>query len=213
VAAQDRAVAGGAWVYLFAIVGTPAIMVLGAIVLPRVLASYQTPALSVVLSYPVSFVVFAIIGGPLGEEPGWRGFALPRMQRLHGPLIANLILGPLHVFWHLPYFFIPQWGTPRDTTLDLLWYLLSGIALTFIYAWVFNNTKGSVLLVILLHASIDAFAVEQFFLAPTAASNLPLTIGFWAVALVLIVFTRGRLGYDHYLQEAEEEPNLATART
>jgi membrane protease YdiL (CAAX protease family) len=199
--------------YLFAIVGTPAIMVLGAIVLPGVLASYQTPALSVVLSYPVSFVVFAIIGGPLGEEPGWRGFALPRMQRLHGPLIANLILGPLHVFWHLPYVFIPQWGTPRDTILDLLWYLLSGVALTFIYAWVFNNTKGSVLLVILLHASIDAFAVEQFFLAPIAASNLPLTIGFGALALAIIVFTRGRLGYDHYLQEvAEGEPAPATAQ-
>jgi hypothetical protein len=91
--------------------------------------------------------------------------------------------------------------------------LLSGIALTFIYAWVFNNTKGSVLLVILLHASVDAFFVERLFLAPIAASNLPLTIGFGAVALLLVVFTRGRLGYDRYQQEvAEEEPAPATAQ-
>jgi membrane protease YdiL (CAAX protease family) len=198
--------------YLFAIVGIPALIVLGAIVLPGVLASYQTPALSLMLAYPVGFVVSFFIGGPLGEEPGWRGFALPRMQRLHGPLVANFILAPLHVFWHLPLFWIPQWGTPRDTTLDLLWYLLSGVALTFIYAWVFNNTKGSVLLVVLLHTSVDAFFVSQLFFAPIVATLLPFTIGFGVLALIIMVFTRGRLGYDRYLREAEEEPDLATAR-
>jgi uncharacterized protein len=198
--------------YLFAIVGIPAIAVLGAVVLPGVLASYQAPALSLVLTYPVSFLVALIIGGPLGEEPGWRGFALPRLQRLHGPLVGNLILGPLHVFWHLPLFWIPQWGTPRDTTLDLLWYLLSGIALTFIFAWVFNNTKGSVLLVVLVHASVDAFFLSQLFFAPIVASLLPFTIGFGALALLLVVLTRGRLGYDRYLREAEEDPDLAAAR-
>jgi hypothetical protein len=93
--------------------------------------------------------------------------------------------------------------------------LLSGIALTFIYAWVFNNTKGSVLLVILLHASVDAFFVSQLFFAPIVSTLLPFTIGFGAVALAIIVFTRGRLGYDHYLQEEEatEEPDVATAQT
>src|SRR3712207_4467334 len=134
--------------YLFAIVGIPAIMVLGAIVLPGVLASYQTPALSLVLTYPVTFVVALIIGGPLGEEIGWRGFALPRLQRLHGPLVGSLILGPIHVFWHLPLYWVPQWGTPRDTVLDLLWYFLAGFAATFIYAWLFNNTRGSVFLIV-----------------------------------------------------------------
>jgi uncharacterized protein len=198
--------------YLFAIVGTPAIMVLGAIVLPGVLGSYQTPALSLVLTYPVSFIVALIIGGPLGEEIGWRGFALPRMQRLHGPLVGSAILGPLHVFWHLPLIWIPQWGTARDTALDLLWYFLAGVFATFIYTWLFNNTKGSVLLVVLMHTSLDAFFVERFFLAPIAASNLALTIGFGALALLLVVLTRGRLGYDRYLREADEDPDMATAR-
>jgi uncharacterized protein len=163
--------------YLFAIVGIPAIMVLGAIVLSGVLASYQTPALSLVLTYPVAFVVAFFIGGPLGEEIGWRGFALPRLQRLHGPLVGSLILGPIHVFWHLPLFWIPQWGTPRDTMLDLVWYFLAAVFATFIYTWLFNNTRGSVLLVVLMHTSFDAFFVERLFLAPIAASNLPLTIG------------------------------------
>ena len=68
-----------------------------------------------------------------------------------------LILGPLHVLWHLPYFFIPEWGTPRDTILEVSSYVLSGIALTFIYTWLFNRTKGSVLLPILAHTSVDVF--------------------------------------------------------
>jgi membrane protease YdiL (CAAX protease family) len=197
--------------YLFAIVGIPAIMVLGAIVLPGVPASFQTPALSLVLTYPVTFVVAFFIGGPLGEEIGWRGFALPRLQWLHGPLLGSLILGPIHVFWHLPLYWLPAWGTPRDTFLDLVWYFLAGFAATFIYTWLFNNTRGSVLLATLMHTSFDAFFVERLFLAPIAGSNLGLTIGLGVLALLLVVFTRGRLGYDRYLREAEEEPPPATA--
>jgi uncharacterized protein len=127
-------------------------------------------------------------------------------------LVGTIILAPLHVFWHLPYFFIPQWGTPRDTFFDLLWYFLAGVAATFLHTWLFNNTKGSVLLAILMHTSFDAYFVERLFLAPIAGSNLPLTIGFGMLALLIVVFTRGRLGYDRYLREAEGEPASATAR-
>jgi membrane protease YdiL (CAAX protease family) len=198
--------------YLFVLVGIPAIIVLGAIVLPGVLASFQMPAVSWGPAYLVSFVVAFFIGGPLGEETGWRGFALPRLQRLYGPLVGTLILAPLHVLWHLPLFWIPQWGTPRDTILDLLWYALSGIALTFLYTWLFNNTRGSVLLAALAHASVDAFFVGQFFAATvvSGASNLPLVTGFVPAALLLVILTRGRLGYERYQRE---EPNPAPAPT
>ena len=193
--------------YLFALVCVPAITVLGVVVLPGVLASFRAPALSWILTYSISFVVTLVRGGPLGEEPGWRGFALPRLQQLYGPLIATLILGPLHVLWHLPYFFIPEWGTPRDTILDIVWYVFSGIALTFVYTWLFNRTKGSVLLAILAHASVDAFNPSEFFSAAIVhgASSLPFITGFGPVAVLLVVFTRGRLGYQHYLQEGESE--------
>ena len=200
--------------YLFALVGIPLITVLGAIVLPGVLGSFRAPATSWVLTYSISFVVAFFIGGPLGEEPGWRGFALARLQERYGPLGGTLILGPLHVLWHLPYFFIPEWGTPRDTILEVTCYVLSGIALTFVYTWLFNRTKGSVLLAILAHTSVDAFNPSQFFLAPVVrgASNVPFLIAFGPVALLLMIFTRGRLGYQHYLQEAEPDAALRTAR-
>jgi uncharacterized protein len=188
--------------YLFALVGIPAIVVLGAIVVPGVLASFKPPALALVLTYPISFFVALIIGGPLGEEPGWRGFALPRLQRIYGPLGASLVLGPLWACWHLPYFWMPEWGTPKDTALDMVWYGLAAIALTIIYTWAFNKTKGSLVIVILMHASNDAFFLDQLFLAPIVTDSLlPFVIGFGATALLLVFLTRGRLGYAPSEQE------------
>jgi len=191
--------------YLFALLGIPAIMVLGAIVVPGVLASFRPPALSLVLTYPASVVVAFVIGGPLGEEPGWRGFVLPRLQRIYGPLGGSLILGPLWAFWHLPYFWMPEWGTPKDSSLDIVWYVLAALALTVIYTWVFNKTKGSVFIAILMHASNDAFFIDQLFRAPIVTSSLlSFVIGFGATALLLVVLTRGRLGYLHSQQEEAE---------
>jgi membrane protease YdiL (CAAX protease family) len=200
--------------YLFALVGIPLITVVGAVVLPGVLGSFRAPAPSWLLTYSISFVIAFFIGGPLGEEPGWRGFALPRLQERYGPMAATLILGPLHVLWHLPYFFIPEWGTARDTILEVSCYVLSGIALTFVYTWLFKRTKGSVLLPILAHTSVDAFNPSEFFLAPIVrgASNIPFLVAFGPVALLLMTFTRGRLGYQHDLHEAEPDAASRTIR-
>ena len=193
--------------YLLALLGVPAITVLGAIVLPAVRSSFQMPALSLLLTYPVSFVVSLLIGGPLGEEPGWRGFALPRLQRLQGPLVGSLVLGVLWAFWHLPYFWMPEWGTPKGSLLDILWFVVADIALTVIYTWVFNNTKGSLLIVILVHASNDAFFINQLFGAPVVTDSLlPFVIGFGAAAVLLVFVTQGRLGYDEY--QRTEEPDV-----
>ena len=196
----------GLWWYLFALVGIPAITVLGAIALPGVLASFESPSLSLLLTYPIAFVTALVIGGPLGEEPGWRGFALPRLQRLYGPLGGSLVLGPLWGLWHLPYFWMPEWGTPKESGLDIVWYALAAIALTIVYTWVFNKTKGSLVIVLLVHASNDAFFINQLFRAPIVTDSLlPFVVGFGAAALLLVFFTRGRLGYaDSEQQEAEE---------
>jgi membrane protease YdiL (CAAX protease family) len=188
--------------YLFALVGIPVILVLSAVVLPGVLASFQTPALSLVLFYPVSVVLAFFIGGPLGEEPGWRGFALPRLQRQHGPLVGSLILGPIWALWHLPLFWWPGWHNP-PTILNIVLYVLALTALTIVFTWVFNNAHGSVLMTMLLHASLNAFwvgPVALLFAAPIVTGNsvnVPVLIGFGVVALLVVALTRGRLGYQH----------------
>jgi membrane protease YdiL (CAAX protease family) len=190
--------------YLFVLLVIPAIEVLGAIVVPGVLGSFQGVTLSLVLTYPVAFVSTFILGGPLGEEPGWRGFALPRLQPLHGPLVGSVILGILWALWHLPLFWSGVWTPP--TIPNIVMFILMITTLTIIMTWVFNNAKGSLLITMLMHASFNTFAnriVAPLFPAPILSEYglLPVLVGFGATALVLIALTRGRLGYQHYHPE------------
>jgi uncharacterized protein len=190
--------------YLFVLLVIPAIEVLGAIVVPGVLGSFQSLTLTLVLTYPVAFVSTFILGGPLGEEPGWRGFALPRLQPLHGPLVGSVILGILWALWHLPLFWSGVWTPP--TIPNIVMFILMITALTIIMTWVFNNAKGSLLITMLMHASFNTFAnriVAPLFPAPILSEYglLPVLVGFGATALVLIAVTRGRLGYQHYHPE------------
>jgi uncharacterized protein len=202
--------------YLIVLLGPPAIILLATIVLPGALASFRTLAPLHPLPLLVSFPLVLIFGGALFEEGGWRGFALPRLQRLHGPLVGTLILGILWACWHLPLFWIKVWGTP-PTILNMVLYIPSVIFMTIFFTWVFNNTKGSVLVAILLHTSFDLLVgpVGQLFPAPVVTDYggaLPMLIGLGVTALVLVVLTRGRLGYQNYRQE-EEYPEPATAPT
>jgi len=204
--------------YLFAFIGVPLVMTLGAIIVLGGLASLQLLGPGYVLTYLVTFVFVAVLGGPLFEEIGWRGFALPRMQPLQGPLVGSLILVLLWALWHLPEFMVPTWAASSggSSPLAIVKFVLFAITSTIILTWVFNNTKGSVLMAILVHASIDVpFLPFSVLLGPSEAMN-GMLLGFGAVALVIVALTRGRLGYQHYEQEEEEEeeeedPDLATA--
>ena len=192
--------------YLFVLLAIPAIELLGAIVVPGALASYQPLTLTMVLAYPLAFASTFLLGGPLGEEPGWRGFALPRLQRRNGPLVGSLILGVLWALWHLPLFWSGVWTPP--TIPNILMFIVMITALTIIMTWVFNHANGSLLITMLMHASFNTFAnkiVAPLFPAPilNEFGLLPELIGFTATALVLIAVTRGRLGYEHYHPEEE----------
>ena len=191
--------------YLFALLGVPLIMLIGFLVYamaPPDLGALGGPAYT--LTYLVGFVVTLVLGGPLFEEIGWRGFALPRLQRRHRPLAASLILGVLWAFWHLPQFLVPAWAASSGGAgiSGIVLFLLAAVAFSVVLSWVFNNTRASLLIAVLVHTSIDAFSATMGTVYPAAAASAwPIIIGFGAVAVVIIAATRGRLSYDR-LQDA-----------
>ncbi len=159
------------------------------------------PALMVTAFLPN--VLAGILIPSLGEEPGWRGFALPRLQKDFGPVLGTLILGTLHGIWHLPALFTPLLG-PFSWD-GFLTFVLTAAAGTFIYTWVFNNTRGSVWIAMLLHASSNAASNLVGSLIPKDVelngwqrvldAGWLNVIAFGLAAILLVIFTRGRLGY------------------
>ena len=103
-------------------------------------------------------LLFSIFpGSAMGEELGWRGFALPHVQRKHSALGASLVIGALWGCWHLPLFLV---GTDSRPPSIFPAFVLAVVATSVIYTWMYNSTGGSLLIVVLYHA----------------ASNLPLTL-------------------------------------
>jgi uncharacterized protein len=195
--------------YLVALVGIPVVMALGTLILPGGLASLRSLGPGYLLTYLSIFPLVVVLGGPLFEEIGWRGFALPRLQPLHGPLLGTLILGLLWALWHLPEFMVPSWAESSGGTgfVAIVRFVAIAVAFAVVTTWVFNNTKGSVFVAILVHASIDTSSLPMGALfSPCEVGNMIL-LSFGVLALVLVVLTRGRLGYR------EEEPEPATAPT
>lgn len=183
-------------------------MALSVILLPGALASFSGLAGLAPLPMLTLFVYVFFLGGPLGEEPGWRGFALPRLQRRYGPLVGSLILGVIWAFWHLPIFWIPAWALP-PTMLNIVMFVSAATAFTVVMTWVFNNTKGSLFMAVLVHTAFDMVLAILNKLFPVAivndyGSNVPVLIGLGALAFVFVALTRGRLGYEHYLQAVPE---------
>jgi uncharacterized protein len=189
--------------YAFALLGLPTAMALATFIRPGALESFDISARPSLLVYLRAFISMVLIGGPLLEEPGWTGFAQPRLQRLYGPLIGGIILGSLWALWHLPGFLIPSQDAtdipPRGTVLDFVVFAVALTGLRLIIVWVVNNTRNSVFMAILAHASWNTFyaaALVHLFHSPIVlGSYLNLTIAACALALVLIAATRGRMGY------------------
>lgn len=140
------------------------------------------------------FLAITFLFGPLPEELGWRGYALPYLQRAYPVLAATLILGAVHALWHLPLFYMP--GSYQHAlgvaTADFWRFMASIVALAVILTWLYNHTGGSILGAILLHFMINASG--QLMRMPQSAEFY--RAGFLILfALALLVVTRGRLGY------------------
>jgi membrane protease YdiL (CAAX protease family) len=142
----------------------------------------------------IVFVVFTVLGALLNtEEIAWRGFALPRLQARYGVLTAGLLIIIPEVALHIPLFFDKT--NPFFQTVGIYWFSAFSIALVFIFIFVFNKTKGSLLIVTLMHASQNAWAnlLSDDHIARPFQFSVALV---WMIALALIFLTKGQLGYE-----------------
>ena len=102
--------------------------------------------------------LYVLVSGPLFEEPGWRGFALPHLQTHWGPLAGSVILGFLWAAWHFTEYLVsPDFAATNGgwTPQGIGVYVLVLISISVIITWVFNHTRGSLLLAILLHTAVN----------------------------------------------------------
>jgi membrane protease YdiL (CAAX protease family) len=130
------------------------------------------------------FVLVAALTDGLGEELGWRGFALPRLLSGGTPLVATLILAGLWAGWHLPLLWTP--GLTLEGQPVWLFFLDIG-AKAIIFTWVFLRTRGSVLIAVLLHATNNVFAVSPV-VSVTGTLTLPMiAVGLERVLAVLVL--------------------------
>jgi hypothetical protein len=123
----------------------------------------------------------------LGEEIGWRGYALPRLQARYGSLLASLIIGFTWGAWHLPLFWLP--GNFHQTIPPTL-FLLQSVALAIIYTWLYNQTKGSLLIAHLFHAASNVtLGVLPVLPTDTGGDLTPLwlTVGLLSVFTIVVV--------------------------
>jgi uncharacterized protein len=188
--------------------------------MPDVLGTFSPSAL---LLYPAAYVAHFYFG-PLFEESGWRGFALPRMQHRFGPAKGTLFLGLLWSAWHF-FLYAPVWFATGvvDGIVGIAIFTITTTGMTFLFTWLSNNTRASLLLAILMHGSVDGTATylqrlgDQGIISADAAGfagQFGLLIACVIGAIVALVATRGRLSYPRYRAEAEQldlDPRSARA--
>jgi len=196
--------------YALAIFGFPLIyliagsVALGGVPLADISANWATffsPYLIAVLIFP-AFITW-------GEEPGWRGFALTRLQEHYHPVLSTVIVGFMHGLWHLPVFTFGSGPIPLGP-FDFQAFALNitySIATAMVFTWVFNHAKGSILIAVLIHASLNATQGWMSALIPDfpmQAAGKMIQVSYFVVAVALIFMTNGRLGYAADLSEKTE---------
>jgi uncharacterized protein len=157
---------------------------------------------------PLIFLITTLIKGPFTEEPGWRGFLLPRLQSSYSPLVASLIVGVIWASWHLPLLL----SDPTGQRPPLQFFVLV-VAQSVVFTWVYNGTRGSVLLVILMHGAFNSFAS---FLVPGVFGSFGsasyglfwwlMAALWWVVALAVIAV----IGLARERAPSMEAPAMAT---
>jgi membrane protease YdiL (CAAX protease family) len=200
---------GPAW--YAAALGLPVAITLCATVL-NVLLGAQAPSAAELGGWsgllPTFFILLLIPGfGGAWEEPGWRGYALPQLQTGRSALFASLILGVLIAGWHLPLMVVGQVHYSDIVTI---------MGAVVVFNWVFNNANGSVLIIMLMHATNNAISGTFIFPMFSGADSVRLgwlLAAVWCAVAIVVVVVYGpqHLSRRHRKQEEPVQPEASTA--
>ncbi len=131
-------------------------------------------------------LAYTLTSGPLAEETGWRGFALPRLQERFSSLKASLLLGTLWLFWHVPQYFVPN-----TTMVPFPVFIPICICLAILFTWLYNNTGGSLVATVLAHFLFNfdgAFVSVHLGLAPAMVVNIGGGMGIVVMVVLVVIF-------------------------
>lgn len=157
-----------------------ALVWLAFIIVPALLLSQDPRRLNWTVFFAAqSYNWSTLLGGPFGEEPGWRGYALPRMQSRFGPLRGTLLLGLLWTCWHLPLFVSDKWPHP-----PFYIYLPLVLSLTVLLSFSTNQARYAVIPAILGHAAFNS--TGTYFAGLFAQESMSADNAFWAAITTLM---------------------------
>jgi membrane protease YdiL (CAAX protease family) len=180
--------------YLLALLFQPVLFVVAKLIDSLFRKTYEVTSPLTTIDAPIVFVIpvviISAIPGAFMEELGWRGFALPRLQNKNNALIASGILGLIWGIWHIPSMMF--FGETNGLNIGLA--VLNTIAPTILFVWLFNNTRGSLLLVTLFHAS-QQYSNNFLGTIPSGTADI-IT---WLVAVIVLIIT----GASHLSKSSE----------
>lgn len=133
-------------------------------------------------------MIIVLLSGPLSEEAGWRGFALPRLQEKHNALTSSLILGFIWAGWHIPLYFLPG-SSQAKLTIPFWAYVALVVTVCAFLTWLYNNTRGSLIITVLGHFSFNlSGGVVAGILGLLPQSIFFVTAGPGLVIAVVVIF-------------------------
>jgi uncharacterized protein len=134
---------------------------------------------------PFIFFIYNLVFFGFGEEVGWRGFALPRLQNEMNALLASIVLTLFWALWHLPMFFYKEGFTTMGGTGIFGW-IFSLLTGSILLTWLYNSSKGSILICAVFHTTID-IAFTANYADKNIANNMGFLITAWGILTIIIL--------------------------
>ncbi|MFN8442859.1 MAG: CPBP family intramembrane glutamic endopeptidase [Caldilineaceae bacterium] len=172
------------WLWYAVAILLPGVISTAATALSALRGEVIAPLPPFSLGLPFMLAISLLVRGILnGEEIGWRGVALPHLQRRWNALTASLILGGIWALFHLPIFFVQSTSVlGSQNSMNPLAFLIEVVAGAILVTWLFNHTNGSLLIAYLYHAAVNTWTSEVFH--PNSFDNAIVTV---VVALIIVV--------------------------